>query len=364
MSATAVRSRSLVGRVRRSARAPGQHALARAAARVRRSDRAPAPAAVLVRLAGWADLQRRVLRAVRRLVSGAAARGVRRSALARGRRRDLHVRRPAVAARDGDDVRDRRLQPVPLHHALPQQPGVSRHRPRGARGGAVRAGAVPRRADPPPPRPAGARSARPGLASVAAAVRVLGRLRSLGDEQAARSGLVRRHRVVDASGPVPRRARRAPGLGGLDPDEPGLLHRRGQARRGDGALHRLRPVVAGDALRGGLGCRDLPREHPGVGVGPGVLRARHRGPGDLGGAVDPRPSAVRRRATAFSRAPAGLARALPRRAGPGSLEVIDRDGTSLRGRPAAVLVLSRLPLTAWFALPALLLPAVRRARRA
>ena len=50
---------------------------------------------------------------------------------------------------------------------------------------------------------------------------------------------------------------------------------------------------------------------------------------------------------------------------PGShLEVIDRDGTSLRGRPAAVLVLSRLPLTAGFALPALLLPAVRRARRA
>jgi hypothetical protein len=50
---------------------------------------------------------------------------------------------------------------------------------------------------------------------------------------------------------------------------------------------------------------------------------------------------------------------------PGShLEVIDRDGTSLRGRPAAVLVLSRLPLTAWFALPALLLSSVRRARRA
>jgi hypothetical protein len=50
---------------------------------------------------------------------------------------------------------------------------------------------------------------------------------------------------------------------------------------------------------------------------------------------------------------------------PGSrLEVVDRDGTSLRGRPAAVLLLSRLPVTAWFALPALLLPSVRRARRA
>jgi uncharacterized membrane protein YphA (DoxX/SURF4 family) len=49
---------------------------------------------------------------------------------------------------------------------------------------------------------------------------------------------------------------------------------------------------------------------------------------------------------------------------PGSrLEVVDRDGASLHGAPAVVLALSRLPLTAWFALPALLLPAVRRARR-
>jgi Vitamin K-dependent gamma-carboxylase len=48
---------------------------------------------------------------------------------------------------------------------------------------------------------------------------------------------------------------------------------------------------------------------------------------------------------------------------PGSrLEVVDRDGTAIYGAPALVLVLSRLPLTAWPALPALLLPAVRRAR--
>jgi hypothetical protein len=44
------------------------------------------------------------------------------------------------------------------------------------------------------------------------------------------------------------------------------------------------------------------------------------------------------------------------------VEVVDRDGTTLRGTPAVVLALSRLPLTAWFALPALLVPAVRRAR--
>ena len=63
---------------------------------------------------------------------------------------------------------------------------------------------------------------------------------------------------------------------------------------------------------------------------------------------------------------ARLAGALPRRAGaPGArLEVVDRDGTVVRGGPALALMLSRLPLTAWFALPALLLPGVRRARRA
>jgi uncharacterized membrane protein YphA (DoxX/SURF4 family) len=49
---------------------------------------------------------------------------------------------------------------------------------------------------------------------------------------------------------------------------------------------------------------------------------------------------------------------------PGSgLEVVDRDGTTVHGTAAVALVLSRLPLTAWFVLPALLLPAVRRARR-
>jgi hypothetical protein len=39
---------------------------------------------------------------------------------------------------------------------------------------------------------------------------------------------------------------------------------------------------------------------------------------------------------------------------PGSaLRAVDRDGTELRGRDAAALVASRLPLTAWFALPVL-----------
>jgi hypothetical protein len=60
-----------------------------------------------------------------------------------------------------------------------------------------------------------------------------------------------------------------------------------------------------------------------------------------------------------------LARFRVEPAPPGSrLEVVDRDGTTIFGAPAIVLTLSRLPLTAWFALPALLHPGVRRARRA
>jgi hypothetical protein len=60
-----------------------------------------------------------------------------------------------------------------------------------------------------------------------------------------------------------------------------------------------------------------------------------------------------------------LARFRVEPAAPGSRPaVVDRDGTTLRGAPALALALSRLPLTAWLALPALLLPAVRRARRA
>jgi len=60
-----------------------------------------------------------------------------------------------------------------------------------------------------------------------------------------------------------------------------------------------------------------------------------------------------------------LARFRVEPAPPGAgIEVVDRDGTNIRGRPALAFALSRLPLTAWFALPTLLLPAVRRARRA
>jgi vitamin K-dependent gamma-carboxylase len=59
-----------------------------------------------------------------------------------------------------------------------------------------------------------------------------------------------------------------------------------------------------------------------------------------------------------------LARFRVEPAPPGSaLEIVDRDGATIHGAPAAAFALSRLPLTAWFGLPALLLPGVRRARR-
>jgi uncharacterized membrane protein YphA (DoxX/SURF4 family) len=70
-----------------------------------------------------------------------------------------------------------------------------------------------------------------------------------------------------------------------------------------------------------------------------------------------------RRWAAVVRALDWLARFRVEPAPPGSpLEVVDRNGRRIRGAPAAVFAASRLPLTAWFALPALLLPPVRRAR--
>ncbi len=70
-----------------------------------------------------------------------------------------------------------------------------------------------------------------------------------------------------------------------------------------------------------------------------------------------------RRLSALVRGLDWLARFRVEPAPPGSrLELVDRDGSTLHGAAAAAFAFSRLPLTAWFALPALLLPGVRRAR--
>ena len=78
--------------------------------------------------------------------------------------------------------------------------------------------------------------------------------------------------------------------------------------------------------------------------------------------IDPADAGHRRLAEVV-RALDWLARFRVEPAAPGSpLVVLDRDRTALRGGPAVAFTLSRLPLTAWFALPTLLLPPVRRAR--
>jgi uncharacterized membrane protein YphA (DoxX/SURF4 family) len=79
--------------------------------------------------------------------------------------------------------------------------------------------------------------------------------------------------------------------------------------------------------------------------------------------VDPT-AARHRRFTALVRGLDWLARFRVEPGSPGSrVELVDRDGALIRGGPAVAFALSRLPLTAWFALPTLLLPPVRRARR-
>ena len=75
------------------------------------------------------------------------------------------------------------------------------------------------------------------------------------------------------------------------------------------------------------------------------------------------PSVARDRRLAAAGARARLARPLPRRARFRGSSSSTATGASFAGMPAVVFALSRLPLTAWFALPVLLLPEVRRARR-
>ena len=78
--------------------------------------------------------------------------------------------------------------------------------------------------------------------------------------------------------------------------------------------------------------------------------------------IDPSSVRQRRWATVIRRLD-WLARFRFERGRPGSaVEVVDRDGARLRGAPAVAFGFSRLPLTAWFALPTLLLPSVRRSR--
>jgi Vitamin K-dependent gamma-carboxylase len=81
-----------------------------------------------------------------------------------------------------------------------------------------------------------------------------------------------------------------------------------------------------------------------------VLDPRHPGPRRLGAAVAALDWLARFRVEHEPRGPSPV--------------VVDRDGRERRGDHAWVFVFSRLPLTAWFALPVLLVMSIRSSRRA
>ena len=237
--------------------------------------------------------------------------------------------------------------------------------------GAVRAGAVGRRLAPAPSGAAGARpvGARRGRCGCCGSRR--GGLRRLRAEQAPRSRLVRRHGDVAARGAARATswtARRCRG---------------GRCRcspTGRSTRSRPRSIVLTELfIAVGLWWRGTRYAavwvavcfHVAIQLSASVEVFSFLGDrraGDLGGAVDAGPGAPHRPDGCAPRRLAAVVRGLdwlarfrvePARRAPA------RGGGPRRHRaprpPAVVFVLSRLPLTAWFALPALLLPAVRRA---
>ena len=362
--------------LRRAPRPPGQHARARAGAHPRRAGRPAPPAARSSATPGTA-------RPIATPSTSRTRSGTPSSRRASTPRCSRSAAVAAVAMSLGLLTRvatattfaTRHLQRLPLHHPLPQQPGLPDHRARDPRGGAVRARALPRRVAAPAPRAPGARPDGAGLAAVAAAVRVRRGLRGI---------------RPSASSSIPTgSAARSPGSGSC---RPATTSRPGRCPTGRSrcsqtadfhvfaakaivahrALHRARPVVARHPLRGRLGRGGLPPDDRGLGVGSGLLDPRDRGARRLGGALHPgpgpppRPGLIRPAAPRPPGERPRLARPLPGRARharvePGAHRPRRR---RVRGGPAVALTLSRLPLTAWFALPSLLLPAVRRARRA
>ena len=163
--------------LRRAARPRGQHAGPRPAG-AGRPDRAPSPAAVPRRRARGGPIGTPSTSPTR---AGTRSCRTRSTSGCCGWRRwpPSRCRSAAHPPRDGDDVRDRRLQPLPLDHALPQQPGLSGDRPRvlavAPCGRELSVDAWLRRR-----RGTGARPLGAGLAVVAPAVRVRRDLRGVG----------------------------------------------------------------------------------------------------------------------------------------------------------------------------------------
>ena len=204
--AATVRAPVWSARGRRAARAAGQHAVARVAAGAGRPDRAAASATVprptrwhgriyrdafFEPYAAWyPDLPRAVYVALLWLAAVAAV------AMALGL-----LTRLATATTFAIVAYNLFLSTTHFHNNRAYLVIVL-----GAAGrGALRAGAVRRRLDPPPPRAAGTRSprTRPGRCGCCGSSAPRS-TRASGHEQAARSRLVRRHRPVAARGGGPR----------------------------------------------------------------------------------------------------------------------------------------------------------------
>ena len=239
---------------------------------------------------------------------------------------------------------DRRLQPLPVDHALPQQPGLSADRARSAGRGAVRPRAVARRVAAPPPRACRPRPAAPAwplwlLRFECAVVYGASGFSKLVDPDWF-GGTVTWQRVVRAQDQLeawlPTGRCRCSRTGASTPARPSsscspscssrsALWWRGTRYAAVWVAVIFHVVDRG--LGGGAGLL-VPRDRRAARLG----RALHARPGPP---LRPRRTARQRRFAALVRGLDWLARFRVEPAPPGSpLQLVDRDGTTLAGAPA------------------------------
>ena len=239
---------------------------------------------------GRPDLPGHLLRAVRVVVPGVAARAVRRRAVDRRGRRRRHDDRVAHADGHGDRLRRRR----PTTSSCRRRTCTTTVRTSSSSSPPWRSTPCGRELSidawlAGPVRQAAAADVSAWVAALVAPLRGGGRVRGVRAQQARRSGLVRRHRHVAPRDARPRPAGgvRAAGLGDHRAHRPGVPHRRGEGDRGDRAVHRHRPLVAAHPVRRHLDRRVLPRGDPALRPRGGVLVPGDRRARDLGRPLDP-----------------------------------------------------------------------------
>ena len=213
---------------------------------------------------------------------------------------------------------------------------------------------------------------RPRLAALAAPLRVLRDLRRIRPQQARRPRLVRRHRHLAARHPGPRRPRARCPTGPCpssptapstpEPPSSSCSPSSSSRWRCGAAGTRYAAVWVAVVFHLSIEASASVQVFSFLAIAVLVVWAV---PSTRDRVLRFDPTDERqRRLAALVRALDWLARFRVEPATPGSrLEVVDRDGTAIPARRPLAFTLSRLPLTAWFALPTLLLPAVRRARR-